>query len=362
MPTIDGRTLDAAGVQGSFAFSDSETPVTFTCSVDGASSQACTSPHSIGPVAAGSHTFAVTALDPAGNRSAATTSTWTAGATVAAVGDIACSTDDPNYSGGAGTGSFCMQSATADVVAGISNLDGLLLLGDEQYQCGYAAEFSAVYAKTWGRFNSIAHPVPGNHEYGDTANCPPSNASGYYGYYGASAGDPTKGYYSYDLGAWHLIAINSNCAAIGGCGSGSAEETWLAADLASDTAACTLAYWHHPRFSSGEHGSDAGTAALWQALYDANADVVLNGHDHDYERFAPQNPSGVADSARGIREFVVGTGGRSHYVTGTPKPNSEVRDSTSFGVLRLTLRANDYGWQFQPAVGTFSDNGTGTCH
>ena len=126
--------------------------------------------------------------------------------------------------------------------------------------------------------------------------------------------------------------------------------------------ACTLAYWHHPRFSSGPHGNNTSVAALFQALYDANADVVLNGHDHDYERFAPQSPSAVADSARGIREFVVGTGGRSHYVTGTPQPNSEVRNSTTFGVLRLTLHANSYDWAFQPAVGSFTDSGTGTCH
>lgn len=362
VPTIDGRTLDAAGVEGTFTFADSETSVTFACSLDSGASQACTSPHSVGPVAAGPHTFAVSALDSAGNRSAAATSTWTTGATIAAAGDIACAPDDPDYNGGVGTGTFCEQQATADVIAGISHLDGLLPLGDEQYQCGDPAEFSAVYALTWGSFDSIAHPVPGNHEYGDTANCSPSNAAGYYGYYGAAAGDPTKGYYSYDLGAWHLIAINSNCAAIGGCGAGSAEETWLAADLAADTATCTLAYWHHPRFSAGQTGDDTRTAALWTDLVNAHADLVLNGHDHTYQRFTQMDASGMA-SPDGVRELIVGTGGEEHHTTPLPRSALEVSDDTTFGVLKLILMPDGYSGQFLPAAGTgtFTDSFTGTC-
>ena len=330
--------------------------------MDGASPQACTSPHNVGPVAPGPHTFAVDALDGAGNHSAAATSTWTTGATIAAAGDIACSMNDPDYNSGNGTGAFCAQKATADVIAGISHLDALLPLGDEQYQCGEPAEFSAVYALTWGQFDSIAHPVPGNHEYGDTANCSPSNAAGYYGYYGAAAGDPSKGYYSYDLGAWHLIAINSNCAAIGGCGAGSAEETWLANDLASDTATCTLAYWHHPRFSAGQTGDDTRTAALWTDLVNANADLVLNGHDHTYQRFSQMDASGTS-SATGVREVIVGTGGEEHHTTPLPRPALEVSDHTTFGVLKLILMPDGYSGQFLPATGTgtFTDSFTGTC-
>ncbi|MEX1008308.1 MAG: Calx-beta domain-containing protein [Acidimicrobiia bacterium] len=274
---------------------------------------------------------------------------------IAAAGDIACDPTSSAYNGGQGTATECRQLATSDLL--VNGTDAaVLLLGDNQYENGALVKYQQSYETSWGRVKANTRPVPGNHDYGTTG------AAGYYDYFGTAAGDRTKGYYSFDVGAWHLVALNSNCAAIGGCAAGSAQEQWLRADLSAHPAACTLAFWHHPRFSSGLHGSDASTAALWQALYDANADVVLNGHDHDYERFAPQNPSGVADGARGVRQFVVGSGGRSHYATGTPKPNSEVRDSTSFGILRLTLRANGYEWAFRPAVGTFTDNGTGACH
>src|SRR6185369_17671028 len=192
---------------------------------------------------------------------------------------------------------------------------------------------------------------------------------GYYDYFNGAgsltgpAGEPGKGYYTFHNGAWRLFALNSNCSAAGGCGVGSPQEVWLKAQLAAHPAPCTLAFWHHPRFSSGEHGNSTATQALWQDLYDANADVVLVGHDHDYERFAPQDPTGVSDPARGIREFVVGTGGRSHYAIGTPAPNSEVRNSDTFGVLRLTLHPSSYDWKFVPeAGGTFTDSGTGYCH
>ena len=274
---------------------------------------------------------------------------------VAAAGDIACDPTSGSYNGGLGTASECRQLATSDLLVG-HNDAAVLLLGDNQYEDGALAKYQQSYDASWGRVKATTRPAPGNHEYGT------AGAAGYYDYFGSAAGDRAKGYYSFDVGTWHLIALNSNCSAVGGCGAGSAQEQWLRADLSAHPAACTLAFWHHPRFSSGQHRSDTATAALWQALYDANADVVLNGHDHDYERFAPQNPSGTADSTRGIREFVVGSGGRSHYVVGTPQPNSEVRDSTSFGVLRLTLHSTGYDWVFQPAVGTFTDSGTGACH
>ena len=213
---------------------------------------------------------------------------------------------------------------------------------------------------------AITRPAPGNHEYqtGGGTNCDTSgNAAGYYGYFGPAAGDPAKGYYSYDLGDWHLVALNSECGKAQGCGAGSPQEQWLRADLAAHEHACTLAYWHRPLFSSGEHRGFADVRPLWQALYDAGADVVLSGHDHDYERFAPQTAAGAADAARGIRLFVVGTGGRHLRAFGATAANSQVRDSTSFGVLRLTLRPTSYDWQFVPAAGSaFTDSGSTACH
>jgi acid phosphatase type 7 len=204
---------------------------------------------------------------------------------------------------------------------------------------------------------AITHPAPGNHEYGTTS------ASGY-SYFGSAAGDPSKGYHSYDLGAWHIIALNSNCGNVGGCGTGSPEERLWSDLTAHASATCTLAYWHHPRFSSGTtHGSDPTYTAFWQALFDHGADVVLVGHEHNYERFALQKPDGTADAANGIREFVVGTGGRSQYGFGTPIANSQVRNGTTFGILKLTRHPTSYDWQFVPeAGGTFTDSGTTACH
>jgi hypothetical protein len=248
------------------------------------------------------------------------------------------------------------DEATADLLDTLSGT--VATLGDNVYDNGTATEFTNCYDPTWGRHMARTKPSAGNHDY----NTP--GATGYYGYFGAAAGDPAKGYYSYDLGDWHIIVINSNCGAVGGCGAGSAQEQWLRGDLLANVADCTLAYWHHPRFSSGSsHGDNASMQAVWQALYDYGADVVLGGHEHNYERFAPQTPAGAADATNGIREFVVGTGGRSHYGFGAAKPNSEVRDSTSFGVLQLTLNATSYDWEFKPAAGYgFTDSGSGSCH
>ena len=178
------------------------------------------------------------------------------------------------------------------------------------------------------------------------------------------AGDDKTGYYSYELGPWHIVVLNSECNGVGRCEAGSPQERWLRADLASHPVACTLAYWHKPLFSSGSaHGNDLTIKPLWDALYKANADVVVNGHDHDYERFAPQTPDGAHDSARGIREFVVGTGGKGLRPFGAPKPNSEARNADAFGVLKLTLHANSYDWQFIPEEGKgYSDSGSGVCH
>ena len=225
--------------------------------------------------------------------------------------------------------------------------------GDNAYENGTPTQFRDCYAPTWGRHKARTRPSPGNHDY-NTA-----GAAGYFGYFGAIAGPPGRGYYSYDLGGWHIIALNSNVS----MRVGSLEERWLRRDLALHRARCTLAYWHHPRFSSGFHGSSTAPQPLWQALYEANADVVVNGHDHLYERFAPQNPSGALDTARGIREFVVGTGGAGFYAFPHIRDNSEVRNNTTHGVIKLTLRADGYDWEFVPvAGGQFRDSGSGKCH
>jgi hypothetical protein len=233
----------------------------------------------------------------------------------------------------------------------------VMAVGDLAYPDGSKENFQC-YDQTWGRVKSRTRPAPGNHEFHS------SGATPYFDYFSAAAGDPKTGYYSYELGAWHVIVLNSECKDVGGCEAGSPQEKWLRADLAAHPVACTLAYWHKPLFSSGgAHGNDLTVKPLWQALYEANADVIIGGHDHDYERFAPQAPDGAADSARGIREFVVGTGGKNHRPFGAAKPNSEVRDATAFGVLKLTLRPKGYDWQFIPEAGkSFTDSGSGTCH
>jgi hypothetical protein len=277
------------------------------------------------------------------------------GPTVAAAGDIACDPASTYWNGGLGSGLNCRQRATSDLlVAG--SYSAVLALGDLQYEDGTLSKFTASYDPSWGRVKSITKPAPGNHEYQTTG------AAGYYGYFGAAAGDPAKGYYSFDVGSWHLVALNSNCSAVGGCGAGSPQEQWLRADLAAHPAQCTLAYWHHPRFSSGAHGSDSTYTAFWQALYDANADVVLVGHDHEYERFAPQDASGGLDLSRGIREFVSGAGGKEVRPFGTIRANSEARDASSLGILELTLGSGAYAWRYLPAVGTFTDAGSTSCH
>ncbi len=244
------------------------------------------------------------------------------------------------------------DEATAKLLDGLQGT--VATLGDNAYGSGTASEYANCYDPTWGRQKARTRPAPGNHDYKTP------DAAGYFGYFGTAAGKPGAGYYSYDLGTWHVIVLNSNIS----MDVGSAQETWLTKDLAAHPAACTLAYWHHPRFSSGStHGSDAMSQAIWQDLYDNGAEIVLVGHEHNYERFAPMDASGAADSATGIREFVVGTGGASHYPFGTALPTSEVRNSDTFGVLQLTLHDGSYDWKFIPVAGkTFTDSGSGKCH
>jgi hypothetical protein len=260
---------------------------------------------------------------------------------------------------GAGDIADCSNLAGAEATAKLleANPGTVMALGDLAYPEGTAENFKC-YDKTWGRVKDRTRPAVGNHEFHSIG------ATYYFQYFGVAAGDPKTGYYSYDLGSWHIVVLNSECKEIGGCEAGSPEEKWLRADLAAHPAGCTLAYFHKPRFSSGlNHGNDPEVGAFWQALYDYNAELILNGHDHDYERFAPQDPNGNADPKRGIREFVVGTGGKNHREFGVQKSNSEVRNNDTFGVLKLTLKATGYDWKFIPEAGkTFTDSGSGSCH
>jgi hypothetical protein len=260
---------------------------------------------------------------------------------------------------GAGDIADCKDLSGAEATAKLlEQIPGTIMaVGDLAYPDGTKENF-ACYEKTWGRVKSRTRPAAGNHEFHS------AGATVYFNYFGAAAGDPRNGYYSYELGGWHIVVLNSECSDIGGCDAASRQVQWLRADLAAHPAACTLAYWHKPLFSSGSaHGNDYEMKAFWQALYDAHAAVVINGHDHNYERFAPQNPEGASDAARGIREFVVGTGGKNHRPILLAKPNSESRNADAYGVLKLTLRPGAYDWQFVPEAGkSFADSGTGKCH
>ncbi len=263
----------------------------------------------------------------------------TAGESVTFVGagDIAnCA-----VAGGAGARA---TAALLDKIAGT-----IFTLGDNAYDSGSEKEFQECFGPAWGRHKERIRPTLGNHD--EIAD----HGKHYYEYFGENAGPKGRGYYSFDLGAWHIISLNSNTP------SGS-QTKWLKEDLAGHPTDCVLAYWHIGRFSSGAHGSDPIMAEPWHLLYDAGADVILSAHDHDYERFAPQSDKGKADPERGIREFIVGTGGAGVYEFKRTAPNSEVRDNSAYGVLELTLSPGRYAWKFIPMAGrTFHDEGTGVC-
>jgi 3',5'-cyclic AMP phosphodiesterase CpdA len=272
------------------------------------------------------------------------------GITVYAAGDIArCAYPDPAYSVAAETAATVAAGLAQDPRAVV------LALGDLTYPVGAAKEFSDCYAPTWGRFKDRTWPAPGNHEYYTPG------AKPYFAYWGARAG---RGYYSFELGTWHVISLDSNLAPA----QHAAQLDWLRADLARHPARCTLAYWHHPLYSSGGHGSVPKMRDAWKLLYDAGAELVLSGHDHDYERFAPQDADGRLDPARGIRQFVVGTGGAYPTPFLLTVAHSEVRDSNRTGVLRLQLYAGGYGWEFVESTRLSSfgvappDRGSAACH
>ncbi len=246
------------------------------------------------------------------------------------------------------------DSATANLLDDISGT--VFTLGDNAYPDGSKDDYEDCYDPTWGRHRSRTRPAAGNHEYETTG------AGPYFSYFGAAAGTKGEGWYSYDLGSWHVVVLNSNCSEVGGCGLGSPQVDWLQDDLAANAGEPVLAYWHHPRFSSGPHGSSSSMRTFWEVLYAAGAEVVLSGHDHDYERFAPQDPTGERDDRNGIRQFVVGTGGGDLRSGSGSEPNSEAFQSVH-GVLRLTLRADGYDWKFVPVAGeTWTDSGSDKTH
>ncbi len=260
----------------------------------------------------------------------------------------------PSVLVGAGDIADCAKTGDSLTANLMDTIPGTVFAaGDNAYPNGTSTEYKNCYVPTWGRFKARTKPIPGNHDYLT------AGASGYFKYFGSAAGASSKGYYSYDLGDWHVVALNSNIP----MNVGSAQEVWLKADLAKSTKQCTVAYLHHPLFSSGNEGAHTDTRPLWQDLYDAGAEIVIVGHDHDYERFAPQSPDGVADSLHGIREFVAGTGGGGLFTIYPPVPNSEVLNNQTLGVLKLTLHSAGYTWKFLPVAGkTFTDEGSGRCH
>jgi hypothetical protein len=254
---------------------------------------------------------------------------------------------------GAGDIASCGSDRDEATAALLERVEGTVFtLGDHAYPDGTREDFERCYAPGWGRHKQRTRPTPGNHEYHS------AGAEPYFDYFGAAAGERGKGYYSYEVGTWHVVVLNSQEP----MGPGSEQEQWLREELDANPSPCTLAYWHRPLFSSGPERDTGEVKALWDVLYEAGADVVLGGHDHFYERFAPQTPEGRADPERGIRQFVVGTGGMVLYPLGAVEANSEVREANTFGLLKLTLEEGAYAWEFLAVEGDFKDEGRGTCH
>jgi chitodextrinase len=280
---------------------------------------------------------------------------------VMAAGDIACDPADGAFNGGNGTAGSCRQRATSDLLLA-ANPAAVLALGDNQYNCAGYQAFRQSFDLSWGRLKSITYPALGNHEYdGSGGTGCASNASGYFQYFGSRAGPVGQGWYSFDVGAWHLIALNSECSHVGGCGAGSTQERWLKADLAARPAACTLAFWHRPRYGPASGDDTAEVDALWDDLVAAHADVVLSGHVHAYARLKPLGASGQV-TTDGIRSFVVGTGGKSLQGVTTGRAIVD-KAGSDYGVLQLTLRTDGYDWQFVHAAGeNLTDAGSGACH
>ena len=293
---------------------------------------------------------------------------------IAAAGDIACDPGTANFNGGNGRSGICQQKATYNLL-NQGSFAAILALGDTQYFCGGYQAYLQSYNLSWGNLLAKTYPVVGNHEYltspgsssdseGGGTGCDASNvnAAGYFKYFAGAAqeGTPGRGWYSFDVGRWHLIALNSNCSNAGGCGASTPQGTWLAQDLAAHKSQCLLAFWHIPFWSSGGR-AELNTGPFVQQLYSAHADVILNGHEHLYERFALQDPSGNADK-NGVREFIAGTGGANHTPVTVVAANSQFRNASDFGILELTLHAASYDWSFVSVSGAVIDSGSQACH
>jgi hypothetical protein len=312
--------------------------------------------------AGSNYAYAVDAFDASGNRSArsagASVTTFTADdPLIAAAGDIACDPTASGFNGGKGTSSKCGEQATSDLVLANPSIAAVLALGDNQYGCGGYTAFQQSFAPTWGRFLSKIHPVAGNHEYQTSggSDCAP-NAAGYFRYFGAAAGN-AQGDYAWNIGAWHMIALNGECGNVGGCNAGSPQGAFLQANLGISR--CTLAYWHEPYYK-GSASTASAYSYFWNTLHTAGADIVLNGHVHTYARFAPQDASGNVDTAGGIREFIVGTGGEDK---GSPPGTKNIEfTAKAFGLLELTLHPASYDWKFVSTTGSVLDSGSTACH
>jgi hypothetical protein len=274
---------------------------------------------------------------------------------VASAGDIACAPNDPSFDGGSGNATNCHMAATAQLVADM-NPTAVFPLGDNQYEDATLAEFHASWELSWGQFNNITRPVIGNHEYQTP------DAVDHFTYFGAAAGDPSEGYFSFDVGTWHFIALNSNCNEIGGCAAGSAQETWLREDLAANAGRCIIAGWHHPLFSTRGPATEPQMHDIYQDLDDYGASLILVGHTHFYERYAHQTADGVLNPSS-PRQIIVGNGGKSLQTRGaTVQPNLEVCNYQTYGVLKLTLNARSVDWELVPETGeSFTDFGTERC-
>jgi acid phosphatase type 7 len=279
---------------------------------------------------------------------------------VVAVGDISCDPNSRLYNQGTGTARYCHMLGTSNLAISLKPA-AVLLLGDTQYEKGAPAAYQKAWTNNWGRseLKDITYPSVGNHEYGTLG------AKGYFEFFGSRAGEPGKGYYSFDLGTWHIVSLNSGgnnfCKPVS-CEEGSEQQRWLREDLERNSSSCTLAFWHRPLFTSGLHRGAVEVRPFWRVLYNAKVDLVLNGHSHQYERFAPQDPDGVSDPERGIVQFVVGTGGKNLKSFWRSKPNSVFRHSLSYGVLKLDLHDDSYAWEFISEAGQILDSGTGQCH
>ena len=357
--TVDVLATDpgGSGVKATYYSTDGSTPTT--------SSPTFTRPFTIGQ----NTTFTFFSVDNAGNtepvQSMQVQVQPNTDPVVGAAGDIACDPAAPAFNSGLGTDTDCRASHTVGLLDGV---DAVLPLGDIQYECGAPSAFDQSYGPTWGTKKSITRPVPGDKDYSTTggAGCPTTPGAGYYSYFGSAAGDPAKGYYSYDMGSWHVVALNTAPCPDDAttCAAGSAQDTWLQQDLAANSSSCTLAYYQNPRWASTESGSggDPTYQALWNTLYKGGVDVVLNGDSHWYERFAPLNAAGAKDTTYGMREFIVGTGGAGLDTPGAQQPTSEALNAQTHGVIRMTLHNGSYDWSFVPDEGTFTDSGTGGCH